>query len=73
MKIKKIIQNSLIVALFLASFSSYSQTSYAYITNFNDSTISVIDLNKLEKIKDIVTGKNPHGVDVSPDGKWVAP
>ena len=66
---KKIIQTRLIAALCLISLSSYSQTPCAYITNFNDSTVSVIDLHKREKIADIVTGKNPHGVDVSPDGK----
>jgi YVTN family beta-propeller protein len=56
----------------IASFSIVvinAQSNKAYITNFNDDFISVIDLNSFEKIADIKTGKNPHGVDVSSDGK----
>ncbi len=55
-----------------AMFKAHAQNSRAYITNFGDSTISVIDVDNLSKITDIVTGKNPHGVDVSRNGKWIA-
>ncbi len=71
MKKKLISKCAIIIAIILIGFSAYSQSTRAYITNFNDSTISVIDVDKQIKIADVVTGKNPHGVDVSPDGKWI--
>ncbi len=62
---------TIILAIALIRFSAYSQSTRAYITNFNDSTLSVIDVDNQIKIGDVVTGKNPHGVDISPDGKWL--
>jgi hypothetical protein len=57
MKKKLISKCALIITIMLMGFSAYSQFTRAYITNFNDSTISVIDVNKQIKIADVVTGK----------------
>lgn len=34
--------------------------------------ISVVDIQKNQKITDIKTGNKPHGTAVSPDGNWIA-
>lgn len=56
----------IILIVFLISATIFTQSNKAYVTNFNDDFISVIDLNLNEKIADIKTGTNPHGIDVSP-------
>ena len=72
---KRIIQ---FFALFLFIFSftfeySAAQSSqYAYITNQDDGTISIIDLNYLQVLQQTiyVDGK-PDNIVISSDGKWV--
>src|SRR5512142_1637143 len=58
--------------LFLFATGAFSQSGRCYITNFDSEGISVIDLTSREKIADVRTGRNPHGVAVSPDGRYVA-
>jgi len=41
----------------------------AVVTNTNDDTISIIDLEKFKQIKKIKVGKEPIGVEITPDGK----
>ncbi len=57
------------LALMLASFMGFAQT--AYITNWGDSTVSVINVATNTVIKTITVGVQPYGVSVSPDGSKV--
>jgi len=41
----------------------------AVVTNTNDDSISIIDLEKFKQIKKIKVGKEPIGVEITPDGK----
>ncbi|HAM10186.1 MAG TPA: hypothetical protein DCP74_07905, partial [Bacteroidales bacterium] len=60
------------ILFLLLSIGVYSQTSKAYITNYGDNFISVVDIQTKQKIADITTGNKPHGVAVSPDGNLIA-
>ena len=51
----------LTTAIALISTVLFAQTPKAYITNFGDSFISVVDIQKNQKIADIKTGSKPHG------------
>ncbi|MEO1030593.1 MAG: BspA family leucine-rich repeat surface protein, partial [Bacteroidota bacterium] len=42
-----------------------------YVPNFQDHTVSVVDLNSKEEIQTIPVGTNPWGVNVSPDNQRV--
>ena len=66
---KKII---LTTAIALISTVLFAQTPKAYITNYGSDFISVVDIQKNQKITDIKTGNKPHGTAVSPDGNWIA-
>lgn len=46
---------------------------FGYVANVGAGTISVIDLRRAEKIRDITVGGNPEGLAVTPDGRelWV--
>jgi YVTN family beta-propeller protein len=41
----------------------------AVVTNTNDDSISIVDLEKFKQIKKIKVGKEPIGVEITPDGK----
>lgn len=60
----------LTTAIALIGSVLFAQTPKAYITNYGSDFISVIDIQKNQKITDIKTGNKPHGVAVSPDGKF---
>ncbi|CUS88048.1 YncE family protein [Candidatus Kryptonium thompsonii] len=47
--------------------------SKCFVANIGSGSVSVIDLNKGELIKTILTGKGSEGIDITPDGKevWV--
>ena len=42
-----------------------------YVTNFDENFVSVLDAGGYRKIADISTGRKPHGVTVTPDGRKV--
>jgi YVTN family beta-propeller protein len=43
----------------------------AYVGNFKDSTVSVIDTASAAVVATIPVAAGPHGMSVSPDGRWV--
>lgn len=43
---------------------------YAFVTNNEDNNVTVIDMEKYQKLKTIPTGKGPHGFRISKDGKF---
>ena len=45
----------------------------AFVSNLGAGSVSVLDLKKGEKIKDIRAGRGPEGIAISPDGKelWI--
>ena len=45
----------------------------AYVSNIMSGTVSIFDLNRMEKIGDIVVGGYPEGLTITPDGRqlWV--
>ena len=51
--------------------SGYFRHGTAYVTNTDDATVSVIDLNRAREIKRIAVGNRPLGVAVSPDKRFV--
>src|SRR5262249_11779379 len=64
----------LVSMVVLASAARAQQVRAAdrvYVTNFDADFISVIDTASHSKLADVRTGKNPHGVAVSPDGARV--
>lgn len=63
---------SLTSAIAILSAAIFALTPKAYITNYGDNFISVIDIQKNQKITDITTGKKTHGVTISPDGIWMS-
>ena len=46
----------------------------AYVTNTRSATLTVLDLKKNEKLRDVPAGKEPEGLALTPDGGqiWVA-
>lgn len=43
----------------------------AYVTNFIDNTVSVVEIRTGQKLMDIPVGGCPYGIDISPDQKYV--
>ena len=43
----------------------------AYVGNFKDSTVSVVDTGAAAVIKTVAVAAGPHGMAVSPDGRLV--
>ncbi|MFZ5673249.1 MAG: cytochrome D1 domain-containing protein [Pseudomonadota bacterium] len=48
-----------------------TQGRFAYVSNSEDDTVSVVDLDKREAVATITTGDYPHGLRISPDGKAI--
>jgi len=46
-----------------------SQSHYAYVTNEKDNNLMVVDLDRQEIIKTLPTGKTPHALVLTKDGK----
>lgn len=62
----------LLIGVITIGCKTQAQSPKAYITNYGENYISVIDIQQKGKIADIKTGKKPHGVAISPDGKTIA-
>jgi len=45
--------------------------SYAYVTNYGDDTVSVIDLSSYQVTDTITVGDGPYGISTSPSGAFV--
>ncbi|MCX7944303.1 MAG: beta-propeller fold lactonase family protein [Deltaproteobacteria bacterium] len=45
--------------------------SRLYVSNWGDNTVSVVDLNLMSVIANINVGKNPEGIVMSPDGRFI--
>ena len=47
--------------------------SRAFVANIGSGSVTALDLDKAERIRDIVTGEGAEGIDISPDGAevWV--
>lgn len=43
----------------------------AYVANIGSGTVSVVDIDKREKLADIAVGGKPEGIALSPDGRWL--
>jgi YVTN family beta-propeller protein len=69
---QKFIQITLVsAALILMLVSSAGAAQFAYITNFQDNTVSVIDAVTLTVIATVPVGTAPDGAAVTPDGTKV--
>lgn len=44
---------------------------YLFVDNYYHSTVGVFDLNPFKLIKEIPVGKNPHGTDADPLGRYI--
>ena len=66
---KKITLSIIMLAIIGLSINVAAQT--AYITNYNDNTVSVINVATNTVMDTITVGANPYGVSVSPDGSKV--
>ncbi|HHL39719.1 MAG TPA: hypothetical protein ENJ37_04375 [Deltaproteobacteria bacterium] len=48
-----------------------SDKEYVFAGNYYHSTVGVFTTNPFKLVKEIPVGKNPHGVDTEPTGRWV--
>jgi YVTN family beta-propeller protein len=61
-----------IIAIILSSFFDFAMASpNAYVSNFKDNTVSVIDIAKSEVVATIPVEAGPHGMILSTDGRWL--
>ena len=65
----KILGMTLLAFLMLVSITGAAP--YAYITNLNSNTVSVIDIPTNTVIKTVIVGYGPQGIAVTPDGSKV--
>lgn len=61
----------LVAALFLISRPATAAGPKAYVGNFKDNTISVIDVNLKRVTATIPVPPGPHGMAITPDNRWV--
>ena len=73
----KIFRNRSSVAILLAAVIilsgslAFSAGPKAYVGNFKDNTISVIDLEQRRVTATIAVPAGPHGIAITPDNRWV--
>ena len=58
------------LALFLSSRDAVAGPK-AYVGNFKDNTVSVIDTVAGKVVSTIPVGMGPHGMGITPDGRWL--
>ena len=61
----------LAAAIILSSSLAFSAGPKAYVGNFKDNTISVIDLEQRRVTATIAVPAGPHGIAITPDNRWV--
>jgi len=61
----------LVAALFLIGRPALAAGPKAYVGNFKDNTISVIDVNLKRVTATIPVPPGPHGIAITPDNRWV--
>lgn len=61
----------LLVALFLVAHPSGAAGPKAYVGNFKDNTVSVIDVEQKRVTATIPVPPGPHGIAITPDNRWV--
>ena len=54
-----------------AGYHKYHPRPLAYVTNFMDKTVSLIEISSRSKILDIPVGSYPYGIDISSDQRFV--
>ena len=59
-----------VVALSLV-FSIAAAGPKAYVGNFKDSTVSVIDTATAAVVATVPVAAGPHGMTITPDGRWL--
>jgi len=62
---------AVISLILIISLQTAQAAPFAYITHYQDSTVSVIDISTNTLVTTISVGTNPYGVAVSPSGKRV--
>ena len=61
----------LVSATLLIATAAFAAGPKAYVGNFKDSTVSVIDASKDLAAGAIEVGKGPQGLAITPDGRWL--
>lgn len=61
------------IAMLTFAHAAIAAPNSIYVANEGDSTVSVIDIATFKPVRKIQVGRNPHNVQLSPDGKfaWV--
>jgi YVTN family beta-propeller protein len=61
----------LLAAAILSGTSGFAAGPKAYVGNFKDNTISVIDLDQKRVTATVPVPRGPHGIAITPDNRWV--
>jgi YVTN family beta-propeller protein len=61
----------LVTAIVLAAVPARAAGSKAYVGNFKDNTISVIDIAEKRVLATVPVPPGPHGIVITPDNRWV--
>jgi YVTN family beta-propeller protein len=61
----------ILAAVFLVANTVRAAGTKAYVGNFKDNTISVIDVDLKRVIATIAVPPGPHGIVITPDNRWV--
>src|SRR5262245_42726841 len=60
-----------LMAILLAALPALAQGAKAYVGNFKDNTVSVIDVEGKRVTANIPVPPGPHGIVITPDNRWV--
>src|SRR5262245_31532509 len=60
-----------LMAILLAALPARAQGPKAYVGNFKDNTVSVIDVEGKRVTATIPVPPGPHGIVITPDNRWV--
>src|SRR5215813_10952142 len=61
----------LLTAILLAGVPAWAAGPKAYVGNFRDNTISVIDIAEKRVLATVPVPPGPHGIVITPDNRWV--
>jgi YVTN family beta-propeller protein len=70
---RRIVRSSLLVCAFLGAFAvdAVAAGAKAYVGNFKDNTVSVIDIGTRTVVATVPVSAGPHGMIAAPDGRTV--